>query len=88
MFLLLKELELGGGLFLQMSGELSHAADILIPCLFIGWNAVAKAESEVFSAVSMYFISNFELQASLVMVCSDSRLLQMSFFQKNTDKLS
>lgn len=55
MFLLLEELELGGGLFLQ-SGELSHATKILIPCLFINWNVVAKAESEVFSAVIMYFI--------------------------------
>lgn len=82
MFRLLKELELGGGLFLQMSGGLSHAAEILIPCLFIGWNVVAKAESEVFSAVSMYFISNLELQLSHVMVCSDSWLLQMFFFKK------
>lgn len=56
MFLLLKELELGGGLFLQMSGELPHAASILIPCLFIGWNVVAKAESEVFSVVIVYFM--------------------------------
>ena len=56
MCLLLEELELGGGLKLKMCGELMHATEMLIPCLLIGWNVVAKAESEVFSVVSMYFI--------------------------------
>ncbi len=53
---LLEELELGGGLKLKMCGELMHATEMLIPCLLIGWNVVAKAESEVFSVVSIYFI--------------------------------